>query len=424
MGILIKNGYVIDIEENSVKKRDVLIEGELIKKIEENINFKEHEIIDATGLYILPGLVDMHAHFREPGYEYKETIKTGSLAAASGGYTTVFIMPNTKPCIDNVQNLIRLKNIIDRDSIINVYPIGAVSIGQKGKKLTDIKELYKNGVYGISDDGQPIMSEVLMEEAMKKANKIGIPIMTHSEDKEIVGNGCINKGKVSKELGISGISRDAENEMIKRDLKLAKRLNLKLHVCHVSTKEAINMIREAKKQGVHVTCEVTPHHFSITEDVIRDKGTIGKVNPPLRTKEDIVEIIKGLKDGTIDAIATDHAPHSKEDKELDIQKAPFGISGIEIAFSLAVTYLIKKEHLDIVDIVKLMSYNPSKIMRIDKGMIKEGSIADIAIVDLNNQYVVTESNMYSKGKNTPFLGTKLSGTVNYTIASGNIVYRR
>lgn len=365
----------------------------------------------------------MHVHFREPGYEYKETIKTGSQAAAKGGFTAVAIMPNTNPAIDSIEVLESLKEIIRKDACIKVLPIGAVTKGQKGKEIVDIKALFDNGLYGISDDGQPIMNEAIMEIAAKKANDLQIPIMIHSEDKNYVNDGCINLGKVSETLQVKGISREAENVMIKRDLEMAKRLDLKVHICHVSTKEAISMIKDAKKDGVKVTCEVAPHHFSITENVILEKGAIGKVNPPLRTGEDIEEIIKGFKDGTIDAIATDHAPHSKEEKKLGLDKAPFGLTGIELALPVTNTYLLDKGIIDLFDLVNLMSVKPRKLLGLDSRGIEIGANADLTIVDLNEEYILNEDDIISKGKNTPFIGMRLKGKVKYTICEGKIVYK-
>ena len=422
MELLIKNCNVVDSGKRTIKQLDLHIRNGIIKNIGKDLNNKCDKVINVNGALVLPGLVDIHVHFREPGYEYKETIKTGSLAAAKGGFTTVAIMPNTNPVIDNVEVLDNLKEIIKRDACIKVLPIGTVTKGQKGEKLVDIKSLYENGVYGFSDDGQPIMNEEIMNKAVKQCNELQIPIMIHSEDKRYVNDGCMNLGRVSDKLKVKGISRDAENIMIKRDIEIARNLKLSIHICHVSTKEAVCMIRQAKKDGVKVTCEVAPHHFSITENVILEKQAIGKVNPPLRTYEDIEEIIKGIKDGTIDAIATDHAPHSKDEKQLDIEKAPFGLTGIELALPITNTYLLEREVIDIFDLVNLMSINPRKIMGMDSRGIEIGGDADIAIIDLDEEYILNESDIISKGKNTPFIGMKLKGKVKYTICDGKIVY--
>ena len=422
MELLIKNCNVVDSGKRTIKQLDLHIRNGIIKNIGKDLNNKCDKVINVNGALVLPGLVDIHVHFREPGYEYKETIKTGSLAAAKGGFTTVAIMPNTNPVIDNVEVLDNLKEIIKRDACIKVLPIGTVTKGQKGEKLVDIKSLYENGVYGFSDDGQPIMNEEIMNKAVKQCDELQIPIMIHSEDKRYVNDGCINLGRVSEKLKVKGISRDAENVMIKRDIEIARNLKLSIHICHVSTKEAVCMIRQAKQDGVKVTCEVAPHHFSITENIILEKQAIGKVNPPLRTYEDIEEIIKGIKDGTVDAIATDHAPHSKEEKQLDIQKAPFGLTGIELALPITNTYLLEKAVIDIFDLVNLMSINPRKIMGMDSRGIEIGAYADITIIDLDEEYILNESDIISKGKNTPFIGMKLKGKVKYTICDGKIVY--
>lgn len=422
MEMIIRNGLIVNTKKRKIEKKDIYIKEGKIQDLGQDINNDNIEEINAEGKYIMPGLVDIHVHFREPGFEYKETIKTGSLAAAKGGYTTVAVMPNTNPVIDDLDSLNRLKGIIQKDSCINVLPIGSATLGQKGEKLSNIKELYENGIYGISDDGQPIMDERMMEKATKLCNELEIPILIHSEDKKYVNDGCINEGKISKQLNVKGISRKAENIMIERDIELAKKYNLKIHICHVSTKEAIEMIRRAKSEGVKVTCEVAPHHFTITEDIVLEKMAIAKVNPPLRTEKDIEEVIKGIKDGTVDAIATDHAPHSKEEKSKDLENAPFGLSGIELALSLTNTYLLEKEIIDIFDMVNLMSLKPSKIIGLESKRIEIGAKADIAIVDLEEGYIVNEEDLISKGINTPFIGEKLKGKVKYTILDGKIVY--
>ncbi|WP_202711245.1 dihydroorotase [Sporosalibacterium faouarense] len=423
MDMIIKGGTIVDCASDRLIKSDIYIKDQKIFEIDEEINEKGVEVIDAKGYFVIHGLVDAHVHFREPGYEYKETIKSGSLAAAKGGYTTVAVMPNTNPVIDSVEHLNLLKEIIKRDACINVLPIGAATIEEKGYQLTDIEKLFKNGIYGVSDDGQPIMDKKLMKEATITSNNLGIPIMIHSEDKRYVNNGCINEGKISDRLGVKGISRKAENNMIARDIELAKEFDLSVHICHVSTREAIEMIRNAKGSGVKVTCEVAPHHFSITEDIIIEKQSIGKVNPPLRTEADIQAIIEGIKDGTVDMIATDHAPHSKEEKLKDLEQAPFGLSGIELALPVTNINLLNKGIIDIFKMVRLLSINPSKLLGLkDRGIYKEG-IADLAIIDLDSEYTLKEENLISKGKNTPYIGEKLKGKVKYTIVNGEIVYR-
>lgn len=422
MEFIIKNGSIVDVEKKSIRKLDIHVKDDIIYNIGEDINETSVEVIDADGNHIFPGFVDMHVHFREPGFEYKETIKTGSLAAAKGGYTSVAVMPNTKPVIDSIDSLDMLKKIISKDSNINILPIGSATIGEKGIELTDIEGLFKNGIRGLSDDGQPIMDKKLMEIATIKANELGIPIMIHSEDKRFVNDGCINEGEVSRKLGVRGISRKAENLMIARDIEIAKMLNLKIHICHVSTKEAIEMIRKAKKEGVMVTCEVAPHHFSITEEIVLEKKSIGKVNPPLRTHEDVEEIIKGIKDGTVDAIATDHAPHSEEEKSKDLESAPFGLSGIELAFPLTNTYLLEKGIIDIYQMIELMSLKPGNLLGIKGIGFSKGNIADITIVDMDEEFEVRKEDLVSKGKNTPFIGAKLKGKVKYTIVGGRIAY--
>ncbi|WP_425448991.1 dihydroorotase [Dethiothermospora halolimnae] len=423
MELILKNGFIIDVNNKEIKGSDVLIKDGLIEEIDDNIEVDNIEVIDISGKYIAPGFVDIHVHFREPGYEYKETIKTGSMAAAKGGFTSVAVMPNTKPVIDSVDNLKILKSIIDKDSIIKVLPIGAVTEKEEGLMLTEIEEMFKEGIYAISDDGKPIMDKEIMEKAMKKARDLGIPILIHSEDENYVNDGCINEGMISEKLKLKGISREAENKMIERDIEIAKRLDKPIHICHISTKESVEMIRKAKKEGIKVTCEVTPHHFAITEKVVLEKGAIGKVNPPLRTDEDVKEIIQGIKDGTIDIIATDHAPHSMDEKQLSLDKAPFGLSGIELALPLAIRELVDKGIIDIFKLVELMSTKPREIIGIEGGHIAKGNTADLTVIDLDEEYILKEEDMVSKGKNTPFIGDKLKSKVKYTLVNGKIVYR-
>ncbi len=424
MSILLKNGFVVNSTDKKIEKKDIKIEDNKIVSINEIIDCQDCEVIDLKGLYIIPGLVDVHTHFREPGYEYKETIKTGSMAAAAGGVTDAFIMPNTNPVIDNVNVLRQLNRIIKSDSEINIYPIAAVSEGQNGLNLVDMKELKKAGAYAFSDDGNPIMDSEIMKKALIYSNKVGAPIMTHNEEEQLVNDGCINEGIISKKMKVKGIPNIAESKMIKRDLDIAQNFNMPVHICHVSTKESIQIIRKAKEQGVKVTCEVAPHHFSLTEEIIEKKGSIAKVNPPLRTKDDVTEIIRGIKDGTVDIIATDHAPHSEQEKKLDLNRAPFGISGIELSLSITISYLLEKGVIDIFKLIEMMSIKPSKVMNIGVNSIEVGNQANIAIVNLKEKFNVNKNDLISKGKNTPFINTTLTGRVVYTIVNGKIVFRR
>lgn len=423
MNTFIKDGIFVNMEEKIFERKDIRIENGIVTEIG-NLEKRDNEqLIDAKSLYILPGLFDMHVHFREPGYEYKETINTGSLAAAKGGYTGVLTMPNTKPVIDNVDILQKLNDIITKDSIVDIFPAVAVTIDQKGECLSKFESLKKAGAYALSDDGQPVMDEKVMEKALALSKQINLPVLIHSEDKRFVNNGCINEGIVSKKLDVRGISPKAEYEMINRDVKLAEKLNTPIHMCHVSTKESVQIIRDAKKKGIKVTCEVAPHHFYADESMVLSKKSIAKVNPPLRTNEDVQEIIKGLQDGTIDAIATDHAPHSKEEKAKNLYDAPFGISGIELALPLTITKLMNNK-IDIYQIIELMCINPRKILGLDDGLIKVGREASITLVDMEKTQLITEESLVSKGKNTPFIGETLQGIVEYTILREKVIYRR
>ncbi|WDV47603.1 dihydroorotase [Clostridiaceae bacterium M8S5] len=422
--MIIQNGYYINMKDKKIEKKDIRVKDGIITEIGERLELaNEDQIINAKELYILPGLFDMHVHFREPGYEYKETIKTGAKAAAKGGYTGVLTMPNTNPVIDSVEILKALNEIIKKDSMVEIFPSVAVTTGQSGEVLSNFGELIENGAYAISDDGQPIMNEDLMYEALKEKHKLKIPILIHSEDKRYVNNGCINEGKISRELGVRGISSKSEYEMIHRDIKMAEELDTSIHICHISTKESVEIIREAKSKGIKVTCEVAPHHFYADESIVPKKKSIAKVNPPLRAAQDVAEIIRGIKDGTIDAIATDHAPHSSKEKQKDLYEAPFGISGIELALPLTLTKF-EEENIDIFRLVDMMSINPRKILGLKPELIEVGSRANMVIVDLTSTQVITEESIVSKGKNTPFIGEKLKGIVEYTILEEKIIFRR
>jgi dihydroorotase len=414
--IVIKNGFIVDSKYNKVC--DILIEDGKIKEIGD-VDYTNTRVIDATNLYIIPGLVDNHCHLREPGYEYKEDIKSGTEAAALGGFTTISCMPNTNPAIDSKESVENLLKLIREKAIIDVYPIGAISIGQMGKKLTDVASLKKSGVIAISDDGYPVSNPSLMVSAIIEAYKNEIKVISHCEDLNY--SGVMNEGEISKKLGLKGIPSKSEESMVERDVLIAEALNMPIHIAHISTKGSVEIIRNAKKRGVKVTCETCPHYFSLTEDILETKGTLGKVNPPLRTKEDVEAIIEGLKDGTIDIIATDHAPHSINEKTDDFDKSANGLSGFELAFSIAMTYLVKPGHLSMNDLVEKMSYNPSKILGLNRGCIREGSIADITIVDPNKEYVVDVGNFKSKGKNTSFDGMMLSGKVKHVIKNGKVI---
>jgi dihydroorotase len=425
MKLLIKNGRVIDPGCKQDEVLDLLIEdGRIIQKsaqIQENI--AGAKVIDALGCFVMPGFIDLHVHLREPGFEHKETIATGANAAARGGYTTICAMPNTKPVIDNASRVKFVRNKASEVATVNVCQVGAITVGQMGEQLADIEGMAKAGAIAISEDGKSVMNVKLYEEAMKQAREFNIPVFAHCEDKNLVGAGVINKGAKSEELQVEGISNLVEDIIIARDIMLAKETLVKLHLCHCSTKGSVSIVEEAKQKGIDVTAEVCPHHFALTEDDIVAGDTNYKMNPPLRTKEDVEALKLGLKKDIMDVIATDHAPHHMSEKSTSLKEAPFGIVGLETAASLTITELVEKGYLTPMQMAEKMSYNPAKVIGIDKGTLEIGKIADIVIINPTKEYVVDVTKFDSLGKNTPFAGKKLKGQVMATIVNGNVVYQ-
>ena len=421
MRILLKNGRLIDYKTNKDELTDILIHNDRIEKIAKNIDDKADEIIDCTNLNIIPGMIDMHCHLREPGFEYKETIETGAKSAVCGGFTTICPMPNTKPTPDSA---IVLQQIIEegkRVNLCNILPFASVSKGEKGEELVDFKELKEAGAIGFSDDGMPVVNSRMMREAMIKANSLGSFVSSHCEEKS-VSSGAINAGKVADSIGVEGVLPEAEEIMAAREIVISETNNVRGHICHISTKTSKNMIRDAKKRGVKITCETCPHYFTFTVDEVLNSGANAKMNPPLREEKDRQAIIEGLKEGTIDAIITDHAPHSEEEKNRDLAKAPNGIIGFETALSAEIMNLVDTGDLSYLDLVRVTSYNPAKLLKIDRGTIEEGKIADITIFDPNETYTYTKEMIVSKSKNSPFIGKELKGNVKYTIVGGRIVF--
>ncbi len=420
--LLIKNGYVIDPQNNLEGKMDILIENGKIKEIASVINQENNtcNIIDAAGYIVSSGLVDVHVHFRDPGFTYKEDIFSGAQAALRGGFTSVVLMANTKPAVDNEETL---KYIMEkgRQTSLKVYTCAAVTKGLAGKELVDIKALRQSGAAGFTDDGIPIIDTALLDQAMRLVAECGVPISLHEENPALITNNGINRGKASAHFGIGGSPREAEYSLIARDLEIALKTGVILNIQHISTKEGVALIREAKKRGKNIHAEATPHHFSLTEEAAITYGTLAKMNPPLREEEDRRAIIEGLRDGTIDIIATDHAPHSKEEKERPLTEAPSGIIGLETALPLALTNLVGKEGFSIGDIITLMSCNPAKLYGLKAGTLSVGSAADIVIFDATQ--VRKLGNYVSKSQNSPFTGMDLTGVVKYTIVNGEIVYQ-
>lgn len=420
--LLIKNGYVIDPQNNLEGKMDILVENGKIKEIASVINQENNtcNIIDAAGYIVSSGLVDVHVHFRDPGFTYKEDIFSGAQAALRGGFTSVVLMANTKPAVDNEETL---KYIMEkgRQTSLKVYTCAAVTKGLAGKELVDIKALRQSGAAGFTDDGIPIIDTALLDQAMRLVAECGVPISLHEENPALITNNGINRGKASAHFGIGGSPREAEYSLIARDLEIALKTDVILNIQHISTKEGVALIREAKKRGKNIHAEATPHHFSLTEEAAITYGTLAKMNPPLREEEDRRAIIEGLRDGTIDIIATDHAPHSKEEKERPLTEAPSGIIGLETALPLALTNLVGKEGFSIADIITLMSCNPAKLYGLKAGTLSVGSAADIVIFDATQ--VRKAGNYVSKSQNSPFTGMDLTGVVKYTIVNGEIVYQ-
>ena len=423
MKLLIRNGHVIDPKSGLDKVADILVEDGLVAEIGSEINPAGCEIIEAEGMYVIPGLIDAHCHLRDPGYEYKEDIETGTRSAAKGGFTSVACMPNTNPVLDNEALIKYVINKAKADGMVNVYPIGAVSKGLKGEELSEIGELKFAGAVALSDDGKPVNNSSLMKKAMQYASMFDITIISHCEDLDLVDEGLMNEGYYSSILGLKGNPAPAEEVMIARDLILAEYTKATVHIAHVSTELGVDLIRNAKRRGVNVTAETCPHYFTLTDKTCEGFNTNAKVNPPLRAEKDVAAIIEGLKDGTIDIISTDHAPHHKDEKNVEFKQASNGMVGFETAFPLAITYLVKPGHLTLKQLVSKMCVNPAKMLGLNKGTIEVGFSADLMIFNINEQYTVDISKLESKSKNSPFNGFQLYGQPQFTIVGGNPVVR-
>ena len=423
MKTLLKGGTLIDYKTNTFEEKDILIEDDKIKEIGKNIEEKADKIIDCSKLYIMPGMIDIHCHLREPGFEYKETIETGSKSAVAGGFTTICPMPNTKPTPDSAINLQKIIEEAKRVNLCNILPYASVSKEEKGEELVDFEELRNAGAIAFSDDGMPVANSRMMRQAMIEADKLGTFVASHCEEKS-VSAGAINAGKVAEKLGVQGVLPEAEEIMAAREIVISETNNVRGHICHISTKTSKNMIRDAKKRGVKITCETCPHYFTFTVDEVLKSGTNAKMNPPLREEKDRQAIIEGLKEGTIDCIITDHAPHAEEEKNVELSKAPNGIIGFETALPAEIMNLVDPGHIDYLNLVRLTSYTPSKLLHIEneRGSIEVGKKADITIFDPNEEYVYTKEMIVSKSKNSPFMGKKLKGKVKYTIVNGKVVF--
>ena len=419
--LLIKNGTIVNADE--VKKSDILIVDGKISEIAENLQDDNAEIFDASGKYVLPGLIDLHVHLREPGLEYKEDIESGSKAAAHGGFTGIACMPNTKPVCDNAVTVKYIKARAQEVGLTKVYPIGAATKGLDGQELAEIGKMKKFGAVAVSDDGKPVATGQMTRLVMEYADDFDIKLHAHCEDKSLSGDGVVNEGKFSTFVGLKGIPNVSETAGVLREISIAENFGKSVHICHVSTKESVKAIREAKARGVKVTAETCPHYFTLTDEAITSFDTATKVNPPLRAEEDRLAIIEGLRDGTIDVIATDHAPHHVDDKRVEYANAAFGITGLETSFSLSYTKLVKENGFTLPELVSLMSKKPAEIINVEGGEVKLGASADIAIVDLDTEYVIDKNKFYSKGKNTPFDGRTVKGKVYATLLDGKIVHK-
>lgn len=422
MTLLIKNGIVVDTVSKTEKKQDILIENELIKEMGDCIDCQADQVIDAEGSYVLPGFVDLHVHLRDPGLTYKEDIATGTAAAAAGGFTTIVAMPNTKPVADSPEIIKYVTEKAKEVSKVNVYQVGSVTVGMAGEVMSDIEGMKAAGCIAISEDGKSVMNAQLYKEAMQVAAKNDMIVLAHCEDINMVNGGVLNADAKSESLGFKGITNAVEDVIVARDILLAKETGARLHLCHCSTVDSIEMVRLAKEAGLPVSAEVCPHHFTICSEDIPGDDANYKMNPPLRTREDLEALKEGIRQGIVEVIATDHAPHSAEEKSQSITKSPFGIVGLETALALSYTELVKSGLISMADMAAKLSYNPAKILGIDRGVLAEGKVADLVIVNTTDEYEIDVNTFLSKGKNTPFHGRKVYGKVLATIIGGEMVY--
>lgn len=424
MKLLIQNGRVVDPVNATVSILDIFSENGRIVQMEKNIEAEADVVLDATGLIVCPGLVDMHVHLRDPGLTYKEDIFTGTAAAARGGVTAVACMANTDPVVDSPEHIQYIKEKAAQGNGVHVYPIGAVSVGMRGEEPTDGDALKQAGAVALSDDGCNVDNANLMRDVMILAKRLQLPILCHCEDTSMVENRAVNEGSVSRQLWLEGRPAIAEEIMVMRDAMLAEETGAHVHICHISTAKSVDIVRRMKKHGVPITCETCPQYFTLTEDEILTQGSLARVNPPLRTAKDIKGIIAGLKDGTIDAIATDHAPHSPEEKARSLTRAPSGMVGLETSLAITLTELYHTGKMKLPDLIRAMTYNPASILHLSsKGRLSLGGDADITIFDPEQEWVINPEEFASKSRNTPFAGRKVKGRVKYTIVGGKVIYQ-
>lgn len=421
--MLIRGAHVVDPSQGIDGILDIELDQGRIVRLGQGLPAEGMEVVDAQGLYAMPGLIDMHVHLREPGLEYKETIRTGTAAAAKGGFTAVCCMPNTLPVNDNASVTTRILDIARREGAVKVYPIGAITKGQQGREITEAAELKDAGCVALSDDGRPVADSRKMMLAMQYAAAFDLKLISHCEDLALAEGGDMNEGAVSTRLGLRGIPAAAEEIMVARELMLAGQLGLPVHIAHVSTARALSMIRWAKENGIQVTCESCPHYFAATEELVDGYSTYTKVNPPLRTEADRQAVAQAIADGTVDAIVTDHAPHHRDDKLVEYAQAANGISGIETSLALSYTYLVKSGILPLSRMVEAMSCAPARILGLEGGTLKPGAPADVTLADLKTEYTICAADFLSKGKNTPFDGWRVTGRAVMTLVNGQVAYR-
>jgi dihydroorotase len=422
--LLIKRAWVLDPGEKIEGEFDLLLVDGRLAEIKPDLELEADRTIKATGFLITPGFIDLHTHLREPGDEHKETIKSGGQAAARGGFTTICCMPNTRPVNDRPEITRDIIDMARKESPVRVLPIAAVSREGKGQELSPMTELAIAGAAGFSDDGQPVSNSALMKKAMEMAASLGLPLIDHCEEKSLTQNGVVNEGRISKLLKLKGIPAAAEEIMVARDIILAKNFRWPVHLAHLSTRGSVDLLRWARAEGLPVTAEVTPHHLLLTEDVLLTSNPDAKVNPPLRTEEDIQSLRQALEDGLIDIIATDHAPHAEEEKKTGLEKAPFGINGLETAVPSLLDLLVRKQGFPLYRLIEVLTARPAKLLNLkDGGQIKKGEIADLTIIDLEGKTTITRESMASRSHNTPFLGTTFTGSIVMTIVSGQSVYQ-
>ena len=417
--MIIRGGRLIDPQNRMDEVRDIFIADGLIKPLPSEYDKKSCRIFDASGTIVVPGLVDLHVHFREPGAEYKENIKSGSRAAARGGYTSVCCMPNTIPVTDNKETAEFVRSRGREAGLVNMYVAGALSKGQEGRELADYEGMLQSGICALSDDGKTLMDEGLMYRAAERAKALGLFISDHAENHELSKGGVINEGSVSARLAVRGIPNKAEADIVARDIKLVRELGCHIHFQHISTKESLELIREAKREGLMVTAETAPHYFSLTDERVLHSGTNAKMNPPLRSEADRLAVIEAIKDGTIDAIATDHAPHSVEEKAQSLEQAPFGVVGLETAFAVSYSALVLPGFITLHELINLMCIKPAKILKQACGL-SYGAPADLAVFDIDNSYTVDSGRFLSKARNTPFAGMTVYGQTLLTVCGGKI----